>query len=105
MKKLLILFLGLMVAGCTATTPPAPTQTAVPTQAATDTAVKSVTPAETAPTEYVEQNLDHADILDQLLFTAGSRDASLQLLQQIEESGDTQFVAPLIDTIRYQRGL
>ena len=44
--------------------------------------------------------LDHLGMLSQLLFT---RDAGPQVLTEIRESGDTRFVAGLIDALRYRQ--
>ncbi len=52
-----------------------------------------------------EASLDHADLLNQLLFSISTRTEGQAILEQIAESKDTRFVAGLIDTLRYQSGL
>jgi hypothetical protein len=47
-------------------------------------------------------DLDHGQMLDQLLFTPGE---GSDVLAEIRESGDTRFVAGLIDALRYRRDL
>jgi hypothetical protein len=49
--------------------------------------------------------LDHMALLNTLLFGAAARPGARVILDTIAESGDTRFVAGLIDTLRYQRAL
>ncbi len=49
--------------------------------------------------------LDHLKLLNQLLFYISSRSEARDILDTIAASGDTRFVAGLIDTLRYQRPL
>ena len=104
MKKVLLMISGLIVAGCTAGPPPSPTPPPGPTPTATAVS-ESGSSSKPTPAELAVETLDHARLMNQLLFEVSSRDEGLDLLKQIEESGDTQFVAALVDTLRYQRGL
>lgn len=49
--------------------------------------------------------LDHANLLNQLLFDVSSQPKAQDILDAMALSGDTGFVAGLIDTLRYQRAL
>jgi hypothetical protein len=49
--------------------------------------------------------LNHTELLNQLLFSISTIGEGEEILAQIKEAGDTRFVAGLIDTLRYQRGL
>jgi hypothetical protein len=68
---------------------------------ATEAEKKEVDPIPTP----VEATLDHAELLNTLLFSISTGEEGQAILAEIEESGDTRFVAGLIDTLRYQRGL
>jgi hypothetical protein len=55
------------------------------------------------PTERsAETDLDHNQMLSELLFKVTSLAEGEALLEEIEQSGDTRFVAGLVDTLRYQ---
>ncbi len=112
MKKSLLLSVFFMLSGCTGavTVPPAasppgtveasPAKPAAPTKIAGQTGEEMVEPGE----KYVRRQLDHARLLNQLLF-ASSRSDPEAILAGVVASGDTRFVAGLIDTLRYQRSL
>lgn len=57
------------------------------------------------PTPTVAANLDHLALLNELIFGVRTEDAGRAILARIEASGDTRFVAGLIDALRYQRAL
>jgi hypothetical protein len=61
-------------------------------------AVSSAT--ETAARE--QDNLDHQALLDVVLYGQAGAEEVLAIINQIAASGDTRFVAALIDTLRYQ---
>jgi len=115
MKRVLQLLLGIIITGCgaaaidstTPTTPPERemVQTTEPVMKETDTgaqATEEVSRTATATEEASSSELDHADLLDKILFFGVE---GADVLKQIRESGDTQFVAALIDILRYQRDL
>lgn len=52
-----------------------------------------------------DTSLNHARLLNALLFSISSREEGQAILDEIAQSGDTRFVAGLIDVLRYQRGL
>jgi hypothetical protein len=52
----------------------------------------------------ISSDLNHAQVLDLILLARDPARATA-LLAEIRQSGDTRFVAGLIDTLRYQRGL
>jgi len=58
-----------------------------------------------APLPDKPQALDHANLLNRLLFEISSRSEGQAILDQIAKSEDTRFVAGLIDILRYQRPL
>ena len=60
---------------------------------------------EPAPMPDDLQALDHLKLLSQLLYYVSSRSGAQDILNTIAKSGDTRFVAGLIDTLRYQRPL
>ena len=60
---------------------------------------------ETAPGPNDARMLDHANLLNQLLFSVSSHREAQDILEAVAASGDTLFVAGLIDTLRYRRGL
>jgi hypothetical protein len=71
-----------------------------PTKAAAETVEDNdmVEPTESP----VETELDHNRMLSELLFKVTSLAEGEALLEEIEQSGDTRFVAGLVDTLRYQ---
>jgi hypothetical protein len=50
-------------------------------------------------------SLKHLDLLSQLLFSVASHEEAQTMLDHIATSGDTRFVAGLIDMLRYHRQL
>ena len=68
-------------------------------------AEKKSTPAKPASTLKNIQTLNHLELLSRLLFSFSSRGQAQTTLNQIAESGDTLFVAGLIDMLRYHRPL
>jgi hypothetical protein len=71
--------------------------TVVPPSGATPTP----TPAAALPTD--QGGLDHQALLDDILYRRVSTEEVEAIIEQIAASGDTRFVAGLIDTLRYQR--
>jgi hypothetical protein len=117
MKKLLLIWLAIVLSGCTTieTEPPA-TEIVVEktTEPKIETVESSPVPAtveRNTPPATVERNtptkesLNHLDLLNQLLFETSTRKEAQEILTKIETSRDTRFVASLIDVMRYQRGL
>ncbi len=80
-----------------------PTQPSVATSSNTEPTSTPEPATPTAPLPATE-TLDHADLLNQLLFEISTREEARAILDKIEDSGDTRFVAGLIDVLRYQRG-
>jgi hypothetical protein len=72
---------------------------------ATDVPRPSATPVPVTtaglPTE--QSSLDHQALLDDILYSRVSTEEAEAILEQIAASGDTRFVAGLIDALRYQR--
>lgn len=116
MKRWILLLLGFVLVGCsTVVEPPAspPTSTAgQPTAAVDDGPPPSITPTagEAEPSDQptaatAETSLDepppsrHSELLSQVLFSGTE---ATDALTQIRESGDTRFVAGLIDALRYR---
>jgi len=112
MRKLYLSALALWLAGCGLTTPEPPaadqgvaaTVTGAPDQEgrAVTKPGAEVTTSEQAPTTVV--SLDHAQLLN-LLFSISSQAEGQAILNQIAASGDTAFVAGLIEIMRFQPGL
>jgi hypothetical protein len=101
--------LALIMVGCTAPVP-APVETEPPVSSgdkslAAGASPEASTALETGPADGPENDLDHAQILTRLLFMTDGRAEGREILAEIRASGDTRFVAGLIDTLRYQRGL
>lgn len=111
MRHIITWSVALLLGACTGTATPAATEpppvTEVAEAAPTSTSTEAAEPA-IATTETDEAttlaDLDHAVVLDQILF-AREPDLARGLLADIRQSGDTRFVAGLIDTLRYQRSL
>jgi hypothetical protein len=98
--------LALWLAGCGYATPEPPDSgqrvVATATQASDQEEV-AVTKSAVEPTAATSSN--HAKLLDQLLFSISSQAEGQAILSQIAESGDTGFVAGLIELMRFQPGL
>jgi hypothetical protein len=121
MKKFLLFSLIITITGCTAvTSEPQATQTeivaATPTRSEEKSVAATPTQSEKKPVEPsatadmagqtpAAENADHLDLLNQLLFDISTREEGQAILDKIEASGDTRFVAGLIDILRYQRSL
>jgi hypothetical protein len=116
MRKILILGLAVILAGCSGTSPgetvtPGATGSPPVTDEAAESALQAATataPVESpAPTASlpVTSSLNHRELLDELLFSDSSRPEGKAVLAQMAESGDTRFVAGLIDTLRYRGSL
>lgn len=119
MKQILFFGLGLFLAGCgaagttpTATPPPATSPEVTAVQPSETVSTDEAT-AEAEPPTATDQaatpagsngDLDHAHLLNQLLFSGSAAEAETTLAD-IRASADTRFVAGLIDTLRYQFGL
>lgn len=91
----------------TATHKPTPTEA---TQTVTNTATEASSettplPTVTPPPARTSQGLDHQALLDDVLYGQVSLEETQAILEQIGASGDTRFVAGLIDTLRYRRRL
>jgi hypothetical protein len=115
MKKVLLLCLAVVLAGCSPaaseTPAPPPTEpssaTVTPEERAVETPnVSDITETEPSSTKTgLRSSLDQAELLNQLLFSISTREEGEAILTQIAESGDTRFVAGLIDALRYHRTL
>ena len=104
-KNILLFSLILMMVGCAAaTSEPQATPTEIPPATSTNTG-STATPTTAAGQLPVDETLDHLNLLNQLLFEVSSRAEAQAILDQIEASGDSHFVAGLIDVLRYQRSL
>jgi hypothetical protein len=66
---------------------------------------EQATPKSTRATSPVAEALDHQALLDSILYTQLSSEQAQSILTPIGDSGDTRFVAGLIDTLRYRRDL
>lgn len=64
-----------------------------------------ITPTPTVTLTLTAESLDHQALLDSILYGQVSLEEAQAILAQIGASGDTRFVASLIDTLRYQRRL
>jgi hypothetical protein len=113
LRKVCLAGLVLWLTGCGLTTPesPDPDQVVVATATgAPDQEKPTVTKPgsghiTTEPTPTTVARLDHAKLLDQLLFSISSQAEGQTILTQIAASGDTGFVAGLIEIMRFQPGL
>lgn len=109
MKKVIFLSLFLIVAGCGGTSPgdagaPATTEASAATLQTPTAAAPAESPT-SAASPPVTSGQNHRELLDDLLFSDPSRPEGEAVLAQIAESGDTRFVAGLIDALRYRGGL
>ena len=79
-----------------------PTETAptATTETEPDTAPSSTS---TQDPSSASESLDHAALLDDVLYDRVSPEEARAILDQIGASGDTRFVGGLIDTLRYRR--
>ncbi len=133
MRRLILIVLGVVVVSCSTTTvdPPTSVTEEIETTGSTADAISSgdksadsaesdndtlsaqdnleseeeETTAMTTPEEMpplAASDLDHAELLNQILLSQGD---GPETLAQIRESGDSRFVAALIDTLRYRRDL
>ena len=98
MKKYLFIVPALALAACSSGEVPAAEAVVEPTTAE----VVSVA-GETAPVEAAD--IDHVDLLRQLVLDVSSVEEGEAILKNIARTGDTRFVAGLIDVMRYQRPL
>lgn len=120
MKKLLFAGLTVVLASCntTASTTPTPgttgpavvtpeksDETPPPESVAVETVAATEPPLENETQTPAAETPDHAKLLNQLLFSVSTQAEGQEILGEIERSGDTRFVAGLIDVLRYQRGL
>lgn len=62
-------------------------------------------PAESTPAPNEKDPLDHLDLLSRLLSSQSSQEEASNILDRVAQSGDTRFVAGLIDLLRYHRPL
>jgi hypothetical protein len=108
MKKLLLFCLVIGLSGCTTTENEPPT-TEIVVENTTETKIETVeaspVPATVEEDTPAADRLNHLDLLNQLLFETSTRKEAQEILTKIETSGDTRFVAGLIDALRYQRAL
>jgi hypothetical protein len=112
LRRVWLAGLALWLAGCgyASPTPPDPGQEIVATATqASDQEQVAVTKPRVEPTATSQisttPSSDHAKLLDQLLFSISSQAEGQAILSQIAGSGDTAFVAGLIEVIRFQPGL
>ena len=115
MRIAVLVSIALFIAGCSsAVGTPSAAPSATVSENATETDAATTTQTEeriknndaaSEESETVETaGIDHAQMLDQLLFGSAFLEPE-EVLADIRESGDTRFVAGLIDTLRYQRTL
>ena len=105
MKFILMLLLSsILLAGCLdATMPQTPADLQIESAEGMSLPAGVAEPITTTnPATSPAPELDHLKILSQLLFT---RSAGAEALAEIRTSGDTRFVAGLIDAMRYRRDL
>lgn len=103
MRQIIGWGLVLLLGACTGAAPP--TEAFEPVEEPTSTQTVEATTALTGTTKAeASVELDHARLLDEILF-ARETPLAADSLAEIRQSGDTRFVAGLIDTLRYQRGL
>lgn len=104
-----VLAVGLVVA-CAPASPATPATVAPQTAVETDIVAEELIEPEpvSAPTQtpgVIDGSLDHQALLNDVLYSRLSVQEAQAILEQIADSGDTHFVAGLIDTLRYQRRL
>ncbi len=112
MKKAMLIVVGLLVIGCgSAPAPPTDEATQATSLPTTDTATPTITTNPTIMTteEFAEEpidemmvEIDHAELLNTVMF--GQTGGALALTQ-IRDTGDTQFVGGLVDSLRWRRDL
>lgn len=98
MKKYLLLLSAFLLAACNSGEVPL-------SEAVVDPTVEEVatTVGETSPTDV--SDIDHVELLQKLVLDVSSLEEGQAILNEIADTGDTRFVAGLIDVIRYQRPL
>ena len=106
----LMVAVGLLVIGLVSSCQAGPADPSSPgaVTSVSATATNSVAEPEPQPSQSpspVERSLDHQTLLDGILYCRVSLDEAQATLAQIGDSGDTRFVAALIDTLRYRRAL
>jgi hypothetical protein len=89
---------------------PSSNEETVAAETATRMPIESGLEASPTPTLATEEtstgdSLNHLALLDDVLYGRVSLEEAQAILEQIGASGDTRFVAGLIDTLRYQRRL
>ena len=100
--------IGLLVVGLVSSCQAEPADPSSPGAVTSVSATATNTVAEPQPSQSplpVEESFDHQALLDGILYSRVSLDEAQASLTQIGDSGDTRFVAALIDTLRYQRAL
>jgi hypothetical protein len=109
MKKTWLMVLALLIGGCSAATGPPPldpaaTDSGPATSPASETTAPTAEPATPPVAGTGAAASEHALLLDEILFAVAPYDPTL-VINEIAASGDTRFVAGLIDTLYFQRGL
>ncbi len=102
--------LAIALVACAPASPITPVTVAPRSAVETNTATKELIEPEpvSAPTQtpgMIDDSLDHQALLNDLLYSRLSVQEAQAILEQIGDSGDTRFVAGLIDTLRYRRRL
>ncbi len=91
-------------AGLTPTASEATTTTETAAKATAEPKPETVpTPTLTWMPTSAPESLEHAALLDDVLYSQESPEEARAILEQIGASGDNRFVAGLIDTLRYRR--
>jgi hypothetical protein len=107
LKRLLLLGFVVLLLGCGSAVQEQSDPTAAPPGPSPvverTTEIPTATPDPTLPP--AAASLDHQTLLDDVLYARVSLEGAQEILGQIEASGDTRFVAALIDTLRYQPSL
>jgi hypothetical protein len=103
MRTVLFVLTILVLVGCgpAASSPVVsePTSVVEPTADPTPVPTPEPVPTEPEPTGLAE--LDHRELLDDILYRRVGEVQAELILKQVRDSGDTRFVAPLIDMLRY----